>query len=555
MPSQEQKRFLAPLLTSTLIGVLTIVGGAAPAGALAASPPPGDEPIVFVDANLKHCVERQLGVIADHPITPSDMATIRELSCFGGHSDIDISDLSDLRFATQLEDLALRGHNVSDFAPLTELDELTSLQMSHGKIVDITQLSGLTRLSNLDLSDNQITDVSPLEDLTGLTDLNLWGNRVNNVTPLSEARRLLYLDLAANHLSDVSPLAGLVQLVGLNLSANRITDITPLEGLSRLSFLGLGGNQISVVAPLSGLTALSWLDLSNNRISDLTPLSGLTNFFILRATGQSVSAAGALGAATPSPVVDLDGTRVPLSVADGDGTASGTDIAWHSGQQGTATWWTERFEGSGPETDFWFAFSGTVAYTVYDPSIATDAVAALFTDETRTTLAATAMASDIDAAEALVNLLPDSETRTELTAHVTTAFNLLNAALNAVDTLIDEHNNLRAHIEQHHIDSATLALHGLAPTHPIATQLSDAIKRAQDALDTSETPAKTGAAPHVDEATPPGGISRAVDDHLPRTGATREFPVAWLLVSGTLLVGATLMLLTSNRNKKMEKTI
>ena len=94
-----------------------------------------------------------------------------------------ITDLTGLEHATQLRTINLWGQNVIDLTPLSQLTQLTRLDLSWIEIIrDITPLSQLTQLSKLNLFRNRIIDIAPLAQLTQLTKLNLGGGVMKSAT-------------------------------------------------------------------------------------------------------------------------------------------------------------------------------------------------------------------------------------------------------------------------------------------------------------------------------------------------------------------------------------
>ncbi|MBW1823862.1 MAG: leucine-rich repeat domain-containing protein [Deltaproteobacteria bacterium] len=185
-----------------------------------------EDPVCFVDANLKAAVESALGI--SDP-TPTDMLS------------------------------------------------LTNLNANDRGIVDLTGIEHATNLTYLWLYYNQISDISALSGLTNLTILYLFSNQISNISALSRLTNLTDLGLSNNQISDISALSGLTNLTSLRLDYNQISDISALSGLTNLTYLYLFSNQISNISALSGLTNLTDLGLSNNQISDISALSGLTN--------------------------------------------------------------------------------------------------------------------------------------------------------------------------------------------------------------------------------------------------------------------------------------
>ena len=247
------------------------------------------------DPNLRAAIENTLRKASGDTITVADMQALEVLDA----NDTNISDLTSLEFATNLERLYLSDNLISDISALAGLTLSSTstyghvrLDLSNNSISDISGLAGVTLSSTatsghagsvtLDLSNNSISDISGLAGVTlsstatsghaGFVTLDLSNNSISDISALAGLTELHGLYLSNNNILDISALAGLTELRGLYLSNNNISDISALAGLTELRGLYLSNNNISDISALAGLTELHGLYLSNNNISDLFPL-------------------------------------------------------------------------------------------------------------------------------------------------------------------------------------------------------------------------------------------------------------------------------------------
>ena len=132
------------------------------------------------DPNLRTAIERVLNKAQGETITATEMATLMELNA----RDASITDLTGLKFATNL----------------------TTLRLHNNRITDISELSTLTLLRGLFLDNNDIADISPLSSLIQLEVLGLGGNRISDTSALSRLPLLKRLRLDRNNITDLSPL-------------------------------------------------------------------------------------------------------------------------------------------------------------------------------------------------------------------------------------------------------------------------------------------------------------------------------------------------------------
>jgi len=252
------------LLASGLLGVVSCVM------ALSAHA----VPVNFPDANLEAAVRAafdDLGTPLGAQIDSEDLvgAGFIELEAIGEN----ISDLSGLEFATDLEFLDLSQNAITSVAPLASLTNLVYLDLGTGDLTDGAE--------PVDQDNNFITDISPLSGLTNLEYLNLGGNRsLTDISPLSGlAGNLQLLALAYSPISDFSVLAQMTNLIRLLIVDCGMTDadLSNLSGLTSLLTLYINSNEITDISSLAGLTGLLDLLASNNQITDISMVEFLAD--------------------------------------------------------------------------------------------------------------------------------------------------------------------------------------------------------------------------------------------------------------------------------------
>ena len=189
-------------------------------------------------------------------------------------------------------DLSSKGLTDADLAPLAEMKNLESLNLSgNDAITNLSSLAGLSSLTFLNIMNTGATDLSPLSDLTAMESLHLSNAEITDLSPLTGMSHLkeLYLtdgDLPDSKISDLSPLAGLTELETLRIpSVSEISDLSPLSGLTALKTLAVNGisysgvGKITSLEPLKNLKNLEVINLNvDSEIGvDLTPLAGLAH--------------------------------------------------------------------------------------------------------------------------------------------------------------------------------------------------------------------------------------------------------------------------------------
>ena len=246
------------------------------------------------DANLREVIIETLGKAPNTAITAQEMETLTYLEAEG----MDIQNLDGLQFATNLEELRLRGNVLSDLSPLSGLTTLKEVEVSgeslsdlsplaglinlegvgfwKTSISDLSPLAGLTKLRWLEFKNSPVSDLSPLAGLTNLRRLETYASTDLDLLPVKELTNLIRLGVTSSGVSDVSPLSELINLEWLSIQSNyRISDVSALASLKKLKELNLARNKISDVSPLAGLHNLEELQLQSNNILDISPLDGL----------------------------------------------------------------------------------------------------------------------------------------------------------------------------------------------------------------------------------------------------------------------------------------
>ena len=247
------------------------------------------------DANLRAVIMETLDKQPNVPLTLPDMARLSRLNAHNR----DISDLTGLESATNLQEIRANNNLIADLSPLSGLSRLDVIELRENVIRDLSPLSGLINLRWLIVNGNLISDVSPVADLRLLEGLEISGNAISDFSPLAGLTKLQRIWFSENPIADLSDLAGLTSLRSLHtwgtpvvnlegiralpklqrldICGGEISDLTALEGLINLTELELAGNEITDISPLASLTGLKRLNLRHNQITDVSPIAALLN--------------------------------------------------------------------------------------------------------------------------------------------------------------------------------------------------------------------------------------------------------------------------------------
>jgi|GEM_PF-5957734 len=172
------------------------VGTIVPSGTLVNFPDP------VLNAGIKYWVFSPQGRVYSSEL---EKLTKLELKHTGPDST-GIRDLTGIEYCSNLQQLIVTGHPLTDISPLSQLTKLVKLDLGHNKITDISPLANMAKLSSLTAWSNAITDISPLAGLSELRIAWLEFNQIGSSTPLRNLEKLEQLGLTLNKMTDVAAL-------------------------------------------------------------------------------------------------------------------------------------------------------------------------------------------------------------------------------------------------------------------------------------------------------------------------------------------------------------
>ncbi|MDE0089709.1 MAG: leucine-rich repeat domain-containing protein [Candidatus Poribacteria bacterium] len=258
------------------------------------------------DPNLRDAIEEELDKTPGAAITEEDMETLVNLEA----RDSEITDLTGLAFAINLQELDLRNNVIDDISELTELPQLNEVHLGENALIDISPLEDKITLEELSIDNNSISNLLPLAKLVNLENLNISNNVIRDLKPLSGLIRLVEITMRNNPPADLSSLEGLISLRNFRASETRILDLKPLASLPKLQFIEINNGEISDLSALEGLTGLRELHLANNDIEDISPLASLKGLTRLNLNQNEIVDVSPLAALHNLIFVNLDNNNI-----------------------------------------------------------------------------------------------------------------------------------------------------------------------------------------------------------------------------------------------------
>lgn len=157
-------------------------------GACRVATPPTASQANIPDANLLAHIKARLGLGENDVVDTENilaLTTIESSSEFPGGNFADITDLTGLQDAVNLERINLHQTKVADITPLKDLEKVTYLRFSETDVTDLSALSEYTTLTYFNAnrggqSSGGITTLEPLSKNVDLQELIVRGNHLGN---------------------------------------------------------------------------------------------------------------------------------------------------------------------------------------------------------------------------------------------------------------------------------------------------------------------------------------------------------------------------------------
>ncbi len=204
-----------------------------------------------LDAKLKLVTQRQR----------VDLSGIREI--------ISLDPLSELSDLTWLD---VSETSIEDLSPVRNLNKLKVLRANSTLIDDLSALKYNITLEELEVANTTVEDLGVLTSLRNLQKLNVANTQVSRITNLKSCPNLTSLNLGGTRIANVGVVQDLTQLRSLDISNTAVRDLGPVSSLKDLQSLNISGSAITNLQALSEMENLRELQCSNTAVSDLMPL-------------------------------------------------------------------------------------------------------------------------------------------------------------------------------------------------------------------------------------------------------------------------------------------
>ena len=230
---------------------------------------PRPKTISVPDKNLKKAIQEKLGLNPHANITDRDMKTFRSLKL----EDREITNISGLEYATELEHLFLGRNKISNYDPLAQLSKLKRLFLWANDINDLNVLPPMPQLELLDLNWNQISDLSPLAEFTSLKELWLQGNKLANTSTVFQLHNGIFPPdeeiKVVEERDNLNRSYILLTLESLDLMVRVNPDVTVFRSLNSVPTLQQPVPLTDVIAERSGHPPMYWINTKTGTLHRL----------------------------------------------------------------------------------------------------------------------------------------------------------------------------------------------------------------------------------------------------------------------------------------------
>lgn len=217
--------------------------------------------IRFQEPLIEQAVRLQLGVDAQAPLTPDELATVRSIYIFGNEVALTrdafegglsgargkaprgaVETLEDVRLLPALEEIMVAYQNLSDIGPIAKAKYLASITLMHTRVSDVAPLAHMKSLVSVNLYDTNVTDVAILDTCPRLGHLDLGATLVRSVAGIGGRGSLEHLGLDRLTLDSLDGLEQFPHLTSLALRQAVIGDLSALRALPSLRSVEMTGD-------------------------------------------------------------------------------------------------------------------------------------------------------------------------------------------------------------------------------------------------------------------------------------------------------------------------
>lgn len=216
-------------------------------------------------------------------VIKNDSLVLEEAKLIDGTFDCsekNIQSLEGIQYFTSLEVLKANNNLLKTIPNISELKEITRIELTFNSLVTIPNLSNLPNLKTLFLYNNSLTSLPDLSGNTGLTQLIASNNFLTTLPELNTLVGLKKIDVGNNQLTTLPSIEKLTLLEELTVWKNQLQALPDLKYNVNLIKINAGTNNMVSTPDVSKNINLEEFSIDRNLLTEIPDVSNLTKLKI-----------------------------------------------------------------------------------------------------------------------------------------------------------------------------------------------------------------------------------------------------------------------------------
>lgn len=183
-----------------------------------------------------------------------------------------IEDISVLSANSGLQVLWMKGNPIAEISALSEMKELTELDVAETKVDDLSCLQGIP-VRRLYCENSNVKGEAAFLDFPNLISLRVSGMNTENLEKIAKLKSLKLLAVFDSQVTDLKMFEEMYALESLDVSGSRsLMSLEGAEKIPNLNYLGIAYTGVSEIPESFSCQRLEMLDMGGLDIADYTPL-------------------------------------------------------------------------------------------------------------------------------------------------------------------------------------------------------------------------------------------------------------------------------------------
>lgn len=187
----------------------------------------------------------------------------------------ELTDISDLAYMPNLQNVYIGGEHITDISPLKYLDKLVLIEFRENDIEDISVLADKKYLSFIGFCNNNLKSIEVIRNCPALKSLDLRNAGSFDGSPIEALREPSFLDIACD--SDAYMYLGGKSYDEIKFGAPGQTELSCLDEVEGVTKLYIYHSEITDISALKGREDIQYLNIVSCQIEDLSPLYTMPN--------------------------------------------------------------------------------------------------------------------------------------------------------------------------------------------------------------------------------------------------------------------------------------